>query len=235
MNHFVGCVIFDCDGTLVDSELLCNLALELKLRQLGIYESAEEMTQRYRGAKLANILDDIQNRHHFKFSSDFTVEYRHLVAELFERNLKPVSGVITALDKLVTLHIPICIASSGPILKIKHALRVTGLSQYFGDRIFSSYVVQSWKPDPDLFLFAAKSLGVSPKECIVIDDSELGIEAAEHAGMRVLWYNPSGRIYSAPGSHNITVFNDMALLPDLIKTLGKLSIPSVKTNRERRK
>lgn len=77
-----------------------------------------------------------------------------------------------------------CIASSGPPEKIKHALAVTGLDAFFAERFFSSYVVQSWKPEPELFLHAATAMGYAPEQCVVVEDSMVGIDAAEAAGMR---------------------------------------------------
>lgn len=181
------CLIFDLDGTLVDSELLCNQALLTLLPEIG--ESPETLMHRYRGKKLATILKDIENRLERQLPKQFERLYRAEVVELFDQHLEPTKGATSALS---SLRNPKCVASSGPREKIIHSLRITNLAAYFGDHIFSSYEVGSWKPAPDLFLHAASKMGVRPSQCIVIEDSEVGLEAADAAGMKSIFYNPGG-------------------------------------------
>ncbi|QLE58372.1 HAD-IA family hydrolase [Nostoc sp. TCL26-01] len=181
MKHL--CVIFDLDGTLVDSERLCNQAF-IDLLPF-IHESVESLILRYRGRKLALILADIEKRYGEKLPIDFEATYRHRVDELFEFYLQPIPGVP---EMLKTLEYPVCIASSAPIAKIRKALSVTGLSHYFGNRLFSSYEVGSWKPHPGLFLYAASKMGFSLESCVVIEDSDVGIQAAHSAGIYALKY-----------------------------------------------
>lgn len=187
-ENMIKCIIFDCDGTLVDSEYLCNLGLEIKLRDYGIESSATKMMTRFRGGKLATILQTIETEYHIKLKDDFITSYRSLVEELFEEGLKPCDGVS---DALTEIRLPKCVASSGPLDKINKALSITGLSKYFDGNIFSSYVVGSWKPDPGLFLHAAKEMGFQPNECAVVEDSLVGILAAKSAGMRPILYDPN--------------------------------------------
>jgi HAD superfamily hydrolase (TIGR01509 family) len=172
------CVIFDLDGTLVVSEGLCNQAFLDLLPQLN--ETVVSLTRRYRGKKLAQILADLESRLCRKLPDAFEQQYRQRVAELFSHELKPMPGVLEMLDVMNFLK---CIASSGPPLKIRQALQVSGLAPYFGDNLFSSYEVESWKPEPGLFQYAAKAMGFMPGQCVVIEDSEVGIEAAAAAGM----------------------------------------------------
>ncbi|OUL19211.1 haloacid dehalogenase [Nostoc sp. RF31YmG] len=182
MNHL--CIIFDLDGTLVDSERLCNQAFIDLLPFIN--ESVESLILRYRGRKLALILADIENRYGEKLPRNFEETYRQRVNELFEFYLQPITGVP---EMLKTLDYPICVASSAPITKIRKALNVTNLSHYFGNRLFSSYEIGSWKPDPGLFLYAANKMGFSPKSCVVIEDSDVGIQAAHSAGIYALKYS----------------------------------------------
>ncbi|MBF9002943.1 HAD family hydrolase [Vibrio nitrifigilis] len=181
-------VIFDCDGTLVDSELLCNLGLEHQLAELGIQCKAEDLVQRFRGGKLANILANLEQEFSTSFPASFEQQYRAKVDKLFDQHLIPCDGVV---DLLESLTVPFCIASSAPRTKIERALQVTGLSHYFTECIFSSYEVGSWKPEPDLFLHAAKSMQVKPQDCCVLEDSYLGIEAANRANMVSVYYAPN--------------------------------------------
>ncbi|BAY60148.1 HAD-superfamily hydrolase subfamily IA, variant 3 [Calothrix brevissima NIES-22] len=191
MKHL--CVIFDLDGTLVDSEKLCNQAFIDLLPFIN--ESIDSLICRYRGRKLALILADIEIRYSVKLPIDFEATYRQRVNELFEFYLQPVTGVP---EMLKTLEYPICVASSAPIAKIRQALNVTNLSHYFGvdaerlvvrHRLFSSYDVGSWKPDPGLFLYAANQMGFPPESCVVIEDSDVGIQAAHSAGIYALKYS----------------------------------------------
>ena len=203
----IKCIIFDCDGTLVDSEYLCNLAFEIKLKEYNIEANAQALMQKYRGGKLANIIQSLESEHQITFNDDFIKEYRELVDQLFENNLQPCLGVIEALSLIL---LPICVASSGPVIKIKKALKVTQLSDFFEDHIFSSYDVGSWKPEPGLFIHTAKQMGYAPDECLVVEDSIVGITAANLAGMKSVLFDPHG-------------IHDPALSPNIIKNMKELS------------
>ena len=181
------CLIFDCDGTLVDSEFLANKALAIQLNALGIDLDPVVLMSRYRGWKLATILDDLSREFQINLPDNFVPAYRHKFSELSKRELKPIEGVIEVLEQI---SIPICVASSGPMHKIQESLDLTDLSRFFGDDLFSAYDVSSWKPDPALFLFAASQMGADPADCWVIEDSEVGIEAAVAAGMRPVYFAP---------------------------------------------
>lgn len=181
-------VIFDCDGTLVDSEYLCNLALQQQLESLALESSVEDLVTKYRGGKLASIIRDIENTYAIKLPETFEQDYRSKVRLLFDDHLVANEGVA---ELLRSLTIPFCIASSAPKEKIEHALQVTGLDRFFQQNIFSSYDIQSWKPEPDLFLHAARETGFSPSDCYVVEDSLVGIEAAERANMRSFYYSPN--------------------------------------------
>ncbi len=183
----IKCIIFDCDGTLVDSELLCNIGLEIKLRDYGIESSASAMMKKYRGGKLADILKSIENEYNIELNKDFIPDYRDLVEQLFEKELTTCKGV-TEFLKQNTLAV--CVASNGPIKKTSKALDITGLAKYFKNNIFSAYEVNSWKPNPDLFIHAAKTMGFKPNECLVVEDSKKGIEAGLAAGMKTVLFDP---------------------------------------------
>ena len=217
LNHMItspfGCLIFDCDGTLVDSEMICNEALRIQLEREGFQEDMSSLLARYRGAKMQNIVDDLQQRHGSRFSHDFVADYRQIVSALFATELRQVDGIAQALS---VMDLPMCVASSGPVEKIRQALDVTGLLQYFDGRIFSSYELGSWKPEPDLFMFAAKSMGFDPAACAVIEDSEFGIQAATASKMRSFWYRPDGTQGPAAAYPGTRVFSAMSQLPAMI-------------------
>jgi HAD superfamily hydrolase (TIGR01509 family) len=171
--------------------------MEMKLKEIGINESARDMLLSFRGNKLGNIISALEIKHATKLDDNFVGAYRELVAQLFEKELKPTEGVCEALDKITNT---MCVASSGPIQKIQHALKVTGLTKYFGANLFSSYEIGSWKPEPDLYLFAAKTLGYKPQNCIVVEDSPIGIQAAKAANMTAIYYSPQGASISGAQS-----------------------------------
>ena len=118
----IKCIIFDCDGTLVDSEYLCNLGLEIKLKEYSVTQSTEELMTLYKGMKLAHILDCLQEAHQITFKENFAPSYRSIVENLFEQSLTPCEGVF---ELLSSIELPICVASNGPKDKMKKALQLT--------------------------------------------------------------------------------------------------------------
>ncbi|ENM5808028.1 HAD-IA family hydrolase [Vibrio mimicus] len=195
-------VIFDCDGTLVDSELLCNLALEHQLAELGIQYAAEELLSKYRGGKLASIVTSLEAEFSMTFPKSFESDYRLKVNHLFDTELVANDGVKEVLE---SLSIPFCIASSAPKSKIQRALNVTGLTKFFGTNIFSSYEIGSWKPEPQLFLHAANAMSVEPKNCFVVEDSFLGLQAAHRAKMKSIYYAPGLEVAESSQLANVQI------------------------------
>ncbi len=194
-QHRIEAVIFDCDGTLVDSEPLANAALVEALAALGIHLSLEESMRRYVGGRMADCVADIERRTGRKLPDCFVPNLRARTSEVFRSRLQPMDG---AAEILRSLQLPASVASSGPMEKIQLSLRVTGLARFFPrDRVFSAYDVGAWKPDPKLFLHAAQAMGVAPAHCAVVEDSLPGIQAGTNAGMQTFWFRPHGAI---PGS-----------------------------------
>jgi HAD superfamily hydrolase (TIGR01509 family) len=206
-------VIFDCDGTLVDSEYLCNLAFEIMLEQYGIFTKAEVLLSKFRGEKLANIIETLQASHAVEFEDDFVEKYRAKVDELFCEKLLPNPGVKELLEQI---DLPICVASSGPFKKIHRALTVTRLIDFFKEAIYSSYDVGIWKPEPGLFLYAANAMKVKPTDCLVVEDSNLGILAAKNAGMNACLFDPVGNI-RVDGVSCYTTIDHMSKVKTIIK------------------
>jgi len=206
------CLLFDCDGTLVDSERLCNVGLVRKFQQFDIDLDADELVIRFRGWKLAKILEVLELEHRLVLPEDFVPSYRAIVSELFETELKPIEGIEKA---LIALPQPKAVVSSGPQHKIKQALSVCGLSSYFGQNIYSSYDVGIWKPDPGIYQHAAAGMGYSPDQCSVIDDGPVGVEAGYLAGMRTYFYNRFSESCAFPG---VVSFESMRSLPGLVNT-----------------
>lgn len=196
------CIIFDLDGTLVDSEPLCNKAFKDLLPTLSL--SVVELMARFRGKRLSQIFGEIEGLIGYSLPVDFEDIYRAQVEKNFTSSLEAFPGVRAALS---SLDFSICIASNGPQAKIRSALSKTRLAEFFEDRVFSSYDVGYWKPHPGLFLHAAESMGVLPDMCIVVEDSSVGISAAQSAGMVPLHFCHS--VQPIDGVHSFSSYSDL--------------------------
>ncbi len=188
MPSTIDAVIFDCDGTLVDSEHLGNVVLAELITAEGLALTSDEATRRFRGMRLSHCLSQLETELGRPLPATFIVDFRRLSAEAFQTKLQPIPG---ANELIQSISVPICVASSGPREKIELSLSLTGLLPHFAGRIFSSYEVGSWKPDAGLFLHAAVSLGVHPSRCAVVEDSLPGIHAGLAAGMIVYAFQPT--------------------------------------------
>ncbi|MBQ0828928.1 HAD family hydrolase [Streptomyces tagetis] len=208
-------VLFDNDGVLVDSEPISNRLLAGYLTELGHPTSYEESLRDYMGAALHRVHDLVRERTGQRLPEEFDDVFHRRVFTAFERELEPVPGVDGVLGKLAADQVPYCVASSGSHRRIRVGHRRTGLDRWFDDeRVFSSEDVGRGKPAPDLFLHAARRMGVPPERCVVVEDSPLGVQAAVAAGMDVYGFTamtPAERLTGATG-----LFGDMAELIGLL-------------------
>ena len=207
-------VIFDCDGVLVDSEKIAVRIDAKMLAELGWPMTEDEVVERFVGRSYADMEQAIGDYLGSPLPAGWHEPYRDLYREAFERELAPVDGVVAALDALT---LPSCVASSTSHEGLRHTLGLTGLYERFAGRIFSASEVARGKPAPDLFLHAARSLGVEPRRCVVVEDSRYGVAAARAAGMRAFGYcgglTPAEWL-AGPGT---VVFDDMRQLAGLIQ------------------
>jgi HAD superfamily hydrolase (TIGR01509 family) len=174
-------VIFDADGTLVDSEELGLEVLAQHARAVGVPLEGLEISA-LRGKSMASNLQLFAERLGQALPDDFEQQARARMAEVFERHLVPMPG---AREVVEGLAVPCCVATNGPRHKVELTLRITGLLDLFQGRIFSGYELGTFKPAPGLFLAAAAALGVEAARCAVVEDSEPGLLAGLAAGMRV--------------------------------------------------
>jgi HAD superfamily hydrolase (TIGR01509 family) len=209
----IALVIFDCDGVLVDSETLGNRVLVEMVADLGLSLDLEEAVAMFRGCKMAECVREVERRLGRSVPSTFVADFRARTADVFRRDLRAVQGVATVID---ALQIPMCVASSGPAEKIRLSLEVTGLLRRFEGRIFSSYDVGVWKPDPGLFLHAARMMGVAPQACAVVEDSVPGVQAGVAAGMSVFGFIADREDAGALSDAGAIVFRSMQNLPRLL-------------------
>ncbi|MFJ4693759.1 HAD family hydrolase [Streptomyces sp. NPDC088766] len=209
-------VVFDNDGVLVDSESISNRLLAAYLTELGHPTSYEDSVRDYMGSAMHRIHDLVLERTGERLPADFDDVFHARVFAAFERELRPVAGVTDVLEKLSADGMPYCVASSGSHERIRVGHRTTGLDRWFEDaRIFSAQDVGKGKPAPDLFLYAAERMGVTPERCVVVEDSPLGVRAAVAAGMDVYGFTamtPAAKLAGATG-----LFADMGELADLLR------------------
>lgn len=188
-----GCdlVIFDCDGVLVDSETLAVLAFVDVLREAGV-PVTPAMVERHLGMKQADILVAMAEETGRDIPFDVVGRLWPATRLAFERSLRPMAGIEAFLAAMPAVKR--CVASSSHPERIAVSLALTGLAEAFGPAVFSSHQVARGKPAPDLFLFAAASMGCEPARCLVIEDSVFGVQAARAAGMRAIGFTGGSHI-----------------------------------------
>jgi HAD superfamily hydrolase (TIGR01509 family) len=208
-------VVFDNDGVLVDSEPISNRLLAGYLTELGHTTSYEDSIRDYMGSAMHRIHDLVAERTGKRLPADFDDVFHRRVFDAFERELRPVPGIVAVLEKLAADEVPYCVASSGSHERIRVGHRTTGLDRWFDEsRVFSSQDVGKGKPAPDLFLFAAERMGVEPGRCVVVEDSPLGVQAARAAGMDVYGFTAMTPAAKLAGATQL--FADMDQLGDLL-------------------
>jgi HAD superfamily hydrolase (TIGR01509 family) len=208
-------VIFDNDGVLVDSEPISNTILAAYLTELGHPTSYEESIRDYMGSAMHRIHELVQERSGRRLPEEFDDVFHGRVFAAFERELQPVQGAVELLEKLAADEVPYCVASSGSHERIRVGHRKTGLDRWFDEgRVFSSQDVGRGKPAPDLFLYAAERMGVAPERCVVVEDSPLGVRAANAAGMDVYGFTAMTPAAKLTGATQL--FSDLGELADLL-------------------
>jgi HAD superfamily hydrolase (TIGR01509 family) len=175
-------VIFDCDGTLVDSEPLSLAAIEHEALALGVRPSVLANLHAMKGQSMVSTLTTIAQGWGHPLPTDFEATVRARMADTFRTQLQPMPGALALLQRL---KLPYCVATNGPRAKTELTLSITGLLPLLQDRIFSAYDVGAFKPDPALFLHAARFMGIEPERCLVVEDSAAGVRAGLAAGMHV--------------------------------------------------
>ena len=177
--------IFDCDGVLIDSELIALDVLSQMMGEFGVPMSVGACQDAFMGMHNADIIKAIETRIGRALPAAEGSRMRLRMIERLKVELQPVVGVAEALRQL---HGARCVASSSDRERIALTLRLTGLDGFFGDHIFSGTEVPRGKPAPDLFLLAAKTMGLAPADCVVVEDAVAGVRAGIAAGMRVVGF-----------------------------------------------
>lgn len=224
-------VIFDCDGVLVDSEIISAQVSSDCLKEMGVDLSSDHILETYRGKSVADcirmITGELSRLDSWKSLSDaeqaergaqFWRQVQLQTLVVCEKELEPVKGVMSVLDTLQEQQIPFCVASNGKHEKMRMTLVKTGIMPYVQGRVFSFEDVTRGKPAPDLFLYATKTLNVPAAQAIVVEDSLTGIQAAVAAGMRPLGYCPP----NSDGSDNVLLQPMRALGAEIFFAMDEL-------------
>jgi HAD superfamily hydrolase (TIGR01509 family) len=212
-------VIFDCDGVLIDSELIsCGVDAQ-ELTRVGIPVTVEELLARFAGTTSREMYASLEAEHGVRLPGTFAKLVRERTDAAFADTLKPVPGVLEVLD---WLELRRCVASSSTMRRLGVTLRLTGLWDRFAPHIYSAEAVPRGKPAPDLFIHVAASMDVAPERCLVIEDSVNGVRAAVAAGMRALGFTgashcPAGHDAALAAAGAAVVFSEMCALPELIE------------------
>ena len=214
------CVIFDCDGVLVDSEPIVHRVLNEMLNELGIAISLEESKRWFLGRAVRDELGNIERRLGKPLPENWLSTWLARRNQVLEAEVVAVPHVREAIEAITARGLPVCVASGADRIKVKLQLTRTGLVELFQqdarEHIFSSTEVDRSKPAPDVYLLAARTMDVDPSRCVVVEDSPTGVTAGVAAGMTVLGYaalNDAGELREAGAR---AIFTDMRQLPELI-------------------
>ena len=208
-------VIFDCDGVLIDSERLINRTEAGLFSRLGLALSPNEARALFKGHTVGEVVTIAESALGDALPIDWIYEWGTHVALAFVNHLTPVVGVQSVLDHLQSQAIPMCVASQSPRVRCDLGLAVTGLDRYFQDRVYTAAMVPRPKPHPDLFLYAAARMDVTPDRCVVVEDSASGVRAAVAAGMRAFGYAADDDAHELQDA-GATTFTAMHDLPSLL-------------------
>jgi HAD superfamily hydrolase (TIGR01509 family) len=218
-------IIYDCDGVLVDSEVLANRVLTEMLAAEGVNLSVEEAIRAFTGKTLEGVITTASVMLARQLRPSFAADYQAALLARFEIELEAIDG---AADAIRELGEPRCVASSSRPERLAVALRVTGLAELFAGRVFSAVEVKQPKPAPDIFLYAASRMGFGPDNAIVIEDSVGGVSAGRAAGMRVIGFTGGGHIggghadrLTEAGAHDV-----IGSMADLAASVSRLSASS---------
>lgn len=187
-------VIFDCDGVLIDSEIVAARLEAEAITALGLPMTAETICSRFAGTTTKEVWQTLERELGRPLPPGFFESHLAHVREVFSRELEAIPGARVALE---ALDRPYCVASSTRLPALVDNLATCGLVDLLDGRVFSASQVKRAKPAPDVFMFAASQMGADPADCLVIEDSVAGVTAARRAGMRVVGF--TGGSHVTPG------------------------------------
>ena len=218
-------IIFDCDGVLIDSEIISAQVISKQFNKIGIAIDTEYVQNNFIGQSYSKTKAHVLENFNVKLADNFEEEYRNELLKVFDNELKIIPGIENILKKL---NIAKCVATSSSFNRATSSLKTVGIHEYLKDNIHSAYNLgPRGKPEPDIYLQCAKKFEVEPKNVLVIEDSLIGIQGAKKANMKVWHFTGASHLKNWDTSHNYEyepdfVFNDMndffSYLPHLTNT-----------------
>jgi len=185
-SNSIDLVIFDCDGVLIDSEVISARVIVDMLALEGVLIDVAYVYQHFLGQQFSCVGQTVLRNFSVRLPDYFESHYREQLLLAFETELRTTSGVK---DVLSSLGARSCVATSSSRLRTQRALELVGLTDYFDEHVFTASEVEHGKPAPDLFLLASEKMEVEPERCLVIEDSLMGLSAGMAAGMKVWHYS----------------------------------------------
>ena len=231
LQYPIELIIFDCDGVLIDSEIISKRVLLQMLLELDVVISDEYFEANFLGHSFEHVTAKILADFNVTLASSFSQDYQTKLMQVFAVELEPTVGLE---QMLLELKVPYCVATSSSPQRVSRALDITRIGHYFADHVFTASEVENGKPAPDLFLHAAEKMGVAPQYCLVIEDSPAGIEGAKAAQMQVIRYAGAGHMQQwrqpvEPSVDNLTTIQNWQELYALAPTLN--TIPNMRDKR----
>ena len=220
----IGLVIFDCDGVLIDSEVISARVLVELAAESGIRFDTAHVAEHFLGRSFPTVARSIREGFGRDLPETFEAEYRSRLLHRFETELRPTSGIH---DLLRRLAVPACVATSSSPPRAARSLDLAGLAPLL-PRVFTASLVPRGKPAPDLFLHAAREMGVGPTRCLVIEDSRPGIEAARAAGMEVALFTGGSHLRgrAQPADPQVRAVDSWAEFERVFPALMREEVPS---------
>lgn len=192
----ISLVIFDCDGVLIDSEMISAEMLVRELSALGLAIDLDYVTRHFLGRSYPVVMQTIRREFGLDLPPEFEARYREALLAAFARDLKIMPGVREVMQRLA---VPFCVATSSSPRRAATSLQLVGLEGLVGGRLFTASQVSRGKPAPDLFLHAAAEMGAAPADCLVIEDSLTGVRAGLAAGMTVWRFTGGSHLVGRDG------------------------------------
>lgn len=205
LTQEIDLVIFDCDGVLVDSEIISSTILIAELESSGVSVTFDYFQKYFLGRSFPKVAEAVRKTFNVALPDAFEETYRQRLLAAFETHLRPTRKVSEVLESLATAK---CVATSSSPTRVKRSLALTGLTNFFGEDVFTSSLVSNGKPAPDLFFYTSEKMNVIPDRCLVIEDSLPGIEAAVSAGMHV-WRFTGGSHLNGSSESTDEQFSDL--------------------------
>ena len=215
-------VIFDCDGVLIDSEVLSMESWQEVLTNYGVSLTKQYFIEHFLGKSMEHVEWVVNKDFSLELTTAIKADFQALLFRKFENSLRRTPGINDVLSNLQALNVLYCVATSSSLERTMKALNGTELLSYFEKRIFTRSMVEKGKPAPDLFLYAAKKMNVKPENCLVIEDSKPGLAAAVAAQMPYFHYKGGSHLVDCSETNFSSEANTLnswdefnAYIPDL--------------------